>query len=98
MKKQTPMQMRKKEVKSDPKKKADHKSQRPMSAMERYAQERNAKMKASKVPPLTVEIHDAHSDMHTLTRAAEIRRNPSRHRAAKTVAKQRVKDLMDVAE
>nr|WKF58825.1 hypothetical protein HUO10_003326 [Paraburkholderia busanensis] len=97
MKKQTPMQMRK-EVKPQPKAKADKKSQHPMSAMERYAQERAAKSKAAKVPPLTVEMHDPHSDMHTLARAAEIRRNPSRHRAAKTAAKQRIKDLADVAE
>jgi len=98
MKRASPMQMRKKEVKSDPKPKVDKKGQHPKSAMDRYAQERAAKAKSAKVQPLVVEMHDPHSDMHTLARAAEIRRDASRHRAAKNAAKQRIKDLTDVAE
>ena len=98
MKRASPMQMRKKEVKPDPKSKADKKGQQPKSAMERYAQERAAKAKAAKVPPMVVEMHDPLSDMHTLARAAEIRRDSGRHRAAKNAAKQRIKDLTDVAE
>jgi hypothetical protein len=99
--KKTPMQMRsaaKKEVKSDARPKIDKKSQHPASAMERYAQERAQKMKNMKTPPMVTVLHDPDSDVHTLTRAAEIRRNPARHKAAKTVAKQRLKDLADVAE
>jgi hypothetical protein len=97
MKKQTPMQMRKKEVKSDPKQQAVHKAQRPASAMERYAQQRVAKQKAMAVTPISpIEQFDAHSDMHTLARAAEIRRHPGRLRAAKNAAKQRIKDLTEV--
>jgi hypothetical protein len=97
MKRKSPMQM-KKEVKPDARPKLDKKAGRPQSAMERYAQEREKKMKDIKTPPMTVEIHDPHSDVMTLTRAAEIRRNPTRHRAAKSAAKQRIKDLSGITE
>ena len=101
MKKSTPMQMRKKEVKSDAPKKVEKKNGQPKSAMENYAQQRNAKLKAEKVGPITRadvhEYYDPHSDMHTLAHAAEIQAHPKRHAEAKAVAKKKMAALAKVA-
>ena len=94
MKKQTPMQMKKKEVKSDPKKQDSHKSQRPKSAMERYAQERNAQLKMSTVQGVT--MHDPQTDLHHLQSAAMVQADKNRHRAAKMEAKKKIKALTNV--
>lgn len=91
MKKQSPMQMRK-----ESKPKADKPRKAP-TAMERYAQEREKRMKNAPSPTV-VELHDPQMDMHTLSRADEIRRNPTRHRAAKGAAKQQIKKLSGIAE
>jgi hypothetical protein len=102
MKKSTPMQMRKKEVKPDAPKKVDKKNGQGKSAMERYAQERNTKIKAASVPTLAKredirEYYDPHSDMHTLARAAEIHAHPKRHAEAKAVAKKKLEELAKIA-
>jgi hypothetical protein len=86
MKKQSPMQMRKEGKKATAK---------PKTAMERYAQERSMSKPAPAVA--MVEMHDPHMDMHTLSRAEEIRKNPTRHRAAKNAAKQQIKKLSGIA-
>ena len=99
-KKKSPMKMR--EAKSDAPKKADKNNGQPMSAMENYAQQRNAQMKAAKVVPITrADIHEHYgpeSDVHTLSRAAEIHMNKPRHRDAKMAAKKRMAALSKVAE
>ncbi|MFD1558356.1 hypothetical protein ACFSHT_22450 [Paraburkholderia silviterrae] len=92
MKKQSPMQMRKEAAKP----KAEKKAEKPKTAMDRYAKDR-----ASKPAPAAVmvgEMHDPHMDVHTLSRADEIKRNPTRHRAAKQAAKAQIKKLSGIAQ
>lgn len=94
MKKSTPMQMAKKTVKSDPKPSVDKKSGGKMSAMDRYAQERNAQLKSSMVMNLT--SHDPQTDLHHLQSAAMVHADKNRHRAAKMEAKKKIKALTNV--
>lgn len=93
MKLKSPMAM-KKEVKSDPKKKSSHTGQRPMSAMERYAQQRNASMKAA--AQTTMMEHDPQSDVYHLQKAAEINGDESRKRAARQHAAKTIKRLSKI--
>jgi hypothetical protein len=94
--KKTPMQM-KKSVKSDPKSKQDHtsgKGKRAKSAMEKYADQRNASLQAAAVPSLMQ--HDPQSDLYHLEKAAEIKGDESRHRAAQAHAKKKMARLQKV--
>lgn len=96
MKRKSPMQMNKatpakKTAKSDAKPKQDKKPGRKLSAMERYANERNANLKMASEPALMQ--HDPQSDVYHLQKAAEVRGDESRHRRAREHAAKTVKML-----
>lgn len=69
-----------------------------MTEMERYAKARNAQLKPPAIAMGPVEFHDPHSDLHHLERAAEIKANPTRHRAAMAIAKKKIKSLTSIAK
>lgn len=76
------------------------KAKKHPSEMERYVKERQARAKAAKPAPMVTtvsDIHDPESDLHYLTRAQEVMRDPVRHRAAKKVAKTKIKNLSSIA-
>jgi hypothetical protein len=94
MKKKSPMQMKKAAPKNDAKGKMDHtsgKGARPKSAMERYADQRNASLRAAAMMPMME--HDPATDVHHLQKAAEINGDESRKRAARTHAAKKIKML-----
>jgi len=93
MKKQSPMKMRQ-APKNDSKASMNKSTRRPKSAMERYADQRNASLKATLVP--TIMEHDPQSDLYHLQKAAEIQSDKPRHRAAKAHGKKKLKDLQKV--
>lgn len=75
------------------------------SAMEMYAGKRNKALKSSIKPPsiniiheTMREMHDPKYDMDTLMRAAEIKANKPRHKAAKTAAHQSLTRLQGVVK
>ena len=91
--KRSPMTM-KKEVKNDAKSKMNHtsgKGKRPKSAMEKYADQRNASIRAAQVSPIMQ--HDPQSDVYHLQKAAEINGDESRKRRAREHAAKTIKQL-----
>lgn len=92
--KKTPMKMRAAAPKNDSKASMNKSKARPKSAMERYADQRNASLKAAATP--TIMEHDPQSDLYHLQKAAEIQGDKPRHRAAKAHGKKKMKDLQKV--
>lgn len=98
--KKTPMQMSKaakKTVKSDPKAKAAHttgKGARKQSAMEKYADQRNASLKLASTPGMME--HDPQTDVYHLQKAAEINGDESRKRNARMHAAKTIKMMEKV--
>ncbi len=65
------------------------------TAMESYAKKRNADM--SKMPSVSVmEFHDPDHDLHTLTKAEEIKKDKKRHSGAMGAAKKKQATLKTV--
>jgi hypothetical protein len=71
-------------------------------SMEKYAKRRNKQLKSKKAetaaPSPAMPMHEPKYDLDTLTRAEEIRRDASRHRAAMAEARkqrQRLSSVMD---
>lgn len=90
----SPMQMKKAAVKSDAKPKMDHtkgKGARKKSAMEKYADQRNASLKLAATPAMMQ--HDPQNDVYHLQKAAEINGDESRKRAARQHAAKTIKHL-----
>lgn len=81
----TPMQL---------KKAADKRPGKKKSAMERYADERNAQLKMAREPAMM--MHDPQSDVYHLQKAEEIRGDESRHRRAREHASKQVKMMQKV--
>lgn len=76
------------------------KAKKHPSEMERYVKERQMRAKTAKPAPMVTtlsDVHDPESDLHYLTRAQEVMRDPGRHRAAKKVAKAKIKNLSSIA-
>jgi len=97
MKRQSPMKARAAGPKNDAKAKMDHtkgKGARKKSAMEKYADQRNASMRAAAVPGMME--HDPATDVYHLQKAAEINGDESRKRAARAHAAKKIKMLNKV--
>lgn len=92
--KKTPMKMRAAAAKPAAKAAMNKAKGRPKSAMERYADQRNASLKAAAVPTMTE--HDPQSDLYHLQKAVEISSDKPRHRAAKAHGKKKMKELQKV--
>lgn len=75
------------------------KAKRKPSEMERYAKERANRKHTPQaiITTLREPIYDPETDLHYLTKAEEVRANPARHRAARKVAKVRIKRLSQIA-
>lgn len=77
------------------------KAKKHPSEMERYVKERQKKMKNVKSAAMITELHepfhDPEGDLHYLSRAQEIMHDPMRHRAAKKMAKMKIKKLSAIA-
>ena len=69
--------------------------------MEKYAKARTKQIKAKKQTesapmPAMSSIHEARYDFDTLTRAEEIKRDKTRHKAAKGHARQQLKHIKNI--
>lgn len=74
------------------------KAKKHPSEMERYVKERQKRLaNAPAAAPMATVMHDPEGDLHYLSRAQEVMRDPARHRAAKKVAKAKIKDLSNIA-
>jgi hypothetical protein len=90
--KKSPMKMR--TAKSDAKPKQDKKGGRKLSAMERYAQERNRSIALGNETGMMQ--HDPQTDVYHLQKAAEVNGDESRKRAARAHAAKTIKKMQQI--
>ena len=90
--KKTPMKMMKE--KAAPKKAADARPGKKKSAMERYADERNASIAMARQPAMMQ--HDPQTDVYHLQKAEEVRGDESRKRHARAHAAKTIKMMQKI--